>query len=124
MRLRAILAMRCPHCLQGKIFSGFWKMNERCPVCGIRFEREPGYFLMAMFVGYMLALGALAPVALLLYFRDASPRAYIIAIGVTLAVLSPLVFRYARIIWMHIDEVLDPRRPGDDGEDPWKKTFH
>jgi uncharacterized protein (DUF983 family) len=125
MRFRAMLAQRCPHCLEGKVFATFWRMNERCPVCAIRFEREPGYFLMAMFVGYMLGLGALAPVALALYFSQASPQAYIIAFGLTLAVVSPLVFRYARVIWMHIDELLDPRPPGDNSDaDHWKKTFH
>ena len=31
-------------------------MFERCPVCGLKFEREQGYFLGAMYVSYALAI--------------------------------------------------------------------
>ena len=41
---------------RSSIFTGFPKMHERCPTCGLKFEREPGYFLGAMYVSYGLAL--------------------------------------------------------------------
>ena len=31
-------------------------MHERCPVCGLKFEREPGYFLGAMYFSYLLSI--------------------------------------------------------------------
>ena len=31
-------------------------MRERCPVCSLKFEREEGYFLGAMYISYSLAL--------------------------------------------------------------------
>jgi len=31
-------------------------MNDRCPACGLRFNREPGYFLGAMYISYGMAL--------------------------------------------------------------------
>ena len=45
-----ILYQRCPRCRSGSIFRtsifrGFPRMNERCPVCNLKFEREQGYFL-------------------------------------------------------------------------------
>jgi uncharacterized protein (DUF983 family) len=43
-RLKAILAQRCPRCRQGKVFRGQLAMEERCPVCGFVYRREPGYF--------------------------------------------------------------------------------
>ena len=38
-------------------------MHERCPVCDLKFEREAGYFLGAMYVSYGLALVIIALIA-------------------------------------------------------------
>ncbi len=35
------LRNRCPHCGEGRMFSG-WKDLERCSVCGLVFARNPG----------------------------------------------------------------------------------
>jgi uncharacterized protein (DUF983 family) len=32
---------RCPHCGQGELFTG-WRHLERCRVCGLVYERNPG----------------------------------------------------------------------------------
>ena len=109
MRLAALLKQRCPHCLQGRVFISTWKMNETCPYCGIKFEREDGYFMMSVFIGYVIGAFIALPICLALYFLDAPFAWYFIfTIGIFL-LLIPLIFRYARLIWMHIDEVLDPR---------------
>ena len=51
-RFQAILRQKCPVCLQGNDHRSGITMNEVCPVCGLRFEREQGYFLAAMYVAY------------------------------------------------------------------------
>lgn len=109
MRLLALLQQRCPHCLRGKVFTSTWQMNETCPVCHIKFEREDGYFMMSVFIGYAIGATIALPICLVLYWLDA-PFAYyfIFTIG-TFLLLLPLIFRYARLIWLHIDELLDPR---------------
>ena len=56
MNLKSILQGKCPHCHKAHIFKTFWRMNETCPHCQIRFQRESGYFSMSIFVGYILAL--------------------------------------------------------------------
>ena len=33
---------RCPHCGRGPIFSGWSHHLERCDVCGLVYERNPG----------------------------------------------------------------------------------
>ncbi len=109
MRLTAILKLRCPHCLQGAVFYRLWRMHPHCPVCGILYEREEGYFLMAIFIGYILGILAVIPVCLGLYLARAPLPAYLIGSGLTLTLLSPLIFRYARVLWLHLDELLDPR---------------
>src|SRR5712671_2207503 len=70
--LAGILQQRCPRCRSGNIFRKslflFPKMHERCPTCDLKFEREPGYFLGAMYVSYALGLVIITLIAALLWF--------------------------------------------------------
>lgn len=108
MRLKALLLLRCPYCLQGPIFARFLQMHETCPVCGIKYEREEGYFMMSIFVGYILGTAAAIPPILLLLWLDASLLWHVVTVSIVLILLSPFIFRYARGIWLHVDELLDP----------------
>ncbi|MCA9929810.1 MAG: DUF983 domain-containing protein [Anaerolineales bacterium] len=113
--MKHITSGKCPHCLEGSIFASAMKMNEHCPVCGIKFEREDGYFLVSIFIGYILSFAILIPEMLLLYWLlNPTTWIYVIVASVTLIVAAPLIFRYGRIIWLHIDELLDPRITEDD----------
>ena len=109
-RLWALLRFRCPHCLEGAVFAGVWQTRQRCPNCGIRFEREDGYFMMSVFIGYVIATALAVPIIVILYLQDASVWAHVGISTALLAILSPLIFRYSRMIWLHLDELLDPRR--------------
>ena len=85
-------------------------MNELCPVCGLRFEREQGYFLVAMYVAYAMAVPILALLTLCLWLithRDVG-ASFLIAVILFLPV-SPVVYRYSRVVWMHLDQLIDPR---------------
>jgi hypothetical protein len=42
-------------------------MHEYCPVCGLKFEREEGYFLGAMYISYGLALFTIVILAVVLW---------------------------------------------------------
>jgi uncharacterized protein (DUF983 family) len=109
-RLIAILAQRCPVCLEGKVFNALLGMNKNCPACGVPFERETGYFLNAMFVAYAIGFFFIIPTAIYLYFLDVSVPVFSVIILVEMVVLWPLIFRYSRVIWLHIDQLIDPRR--------------
>ena len=39
--LRRGLRKRCLHCAEGRLFSG-WSQLERCSICGLVFDRNPG----------------------------------------------------------------------------------
>src|SRR4051812_24822754 len=59
--VEAIWEQRCPRCRDGRIFRaslwrGFLAMHDVCPVCGLKFDREPGYFLGAMYFSYLISL--------------------------------------------------------------------
>ncbi|HUQ39118.1 MAG TPA: DUF983 domain-containing protein, partial [Acidimicrobiales bacterium] len=53
---RALLK-RCPLCGAGELFTGWFRMKDRCPGCGYRFEREEGFFLGAYVINLAIAQG-------------------------------------------------------------------
>jgi uncharacterized protein (DUF983 family) len=89
-------------------------MYPDCPNCGIHYERETGYFLNAMFFAYVIGFLILAPTMLYLYIRGVSTLWFSVIITVETLLLWPWVFRYSRVLWMHVDQLLDPRRPPAD----------
>jgi uncharacterized protein (DUF983 family) len=108
-RLGAIIKQRCPRCFQGQVFAGLFRMHEHCPVCGLAFEREPGYFTGAMYLSYGLGIIATAPVWLLMAFLGAPLGSVLLASGFLLVLGSPWLFRYARVLWLFLDQAFDPR---------------
>lgn len=86
-------------------------MNELCPACGRRFEREPGYFTGAMYASYGLGFLVVAPVWIAMLAAGASVGAIILVAVAILAVSGPLMFRYSRVLWMHFDVYFNG--PGD-----------
>lgn len=90
------------------MWRSFLGMHERCPVCGLVYEREPGYFTGAMVVSYAIAVPTfgIIVVALLLAGIDAPPA---LLVGALLyLVLTPFIFRYSRVVWLHFDWLIDP----------------
>jgi Protein of unknown function (DUF983) len=86
-------------------------MNETCPSCHLKFEREPGYFVGAMYISYALAVPILALLMLVasyLIVPDWALENAAILAGAAFLPFVPLVFRYSRILWMHLNWYLDP----------------
>jgi len=109
-RLAAVAAGRCPRCGGARIFRGRLAMHATCPACGLRFEREPGYFTGAMYVSYILALPVLGICVLAVYLLAPSLSfwASVAAAVVLFLPWVPAIFRYSRIIWIHLDQTIDP----------------
>ena len=78
--LRRGLRKRCPHCGEGRLFSG-WSQLESCSVCGLVFVRNPGDTWVFTIVGDRLPIGAMI---VLIYFGVGRVDR---ALGLTLLVL-------------------------------------
>ena len=78
-------------------------MREACPACGLRYEREQGYFVGAIYVNYALtALVGLGGVLLLDGVVGLS-LVQQLALAVPLMLLAPLLFfRHSRSLWLGI----------------------
>ncbi len=108
--LVALIRQRCPRCREGKMFRGVITMNDPCPVCGLLFQREEGYFLGAMYVSYFLSSGIyLIMHAVWSVLRDDwfSYGTMLRATG-TFLPLVPMIFRYSRVVWIYLDRSICP----------------
>jgi uncharacterized protein (DUF983 family) len=121
----AAVHAQCPKCRKGDMFAnsmyGFssQKMNDTCPHCGYKFEREPGYFYVAMFISYAFIVAEMVTLAVGTFILTGSHNPWIycaILLGVTF-VLSPFNFRYSRVVllyWLTPGLHYDPDRSRDD----------
>ena len=114
--LADIFHQRCPRCRSGKIFRGspfvgFPKMNERCPACQLRFEREAGYFLGAMYISYGLALVIITVLAtgfwLITKWWITDDVIWAVVLFLPLA---PAITYFSRVLWIYFDQTVDPDR--------------
>lgn len=84
-------------------------MHERCPVCDLKFEREEGYFLGAMYISYGLALVIIALLAVSLWVVTGWWITKDTIWAVVLFVpLAPAVTFFSRVLWLYLDWAFDP----------------
>ncbi len=113
--VRHALRMRCAVCGEGRPFSGWFSMAPECSACGYHYKREPGYFVGAMYVSYLMCVPLVMPAVLYCMLTGVPMWAACgTAFGLT-TVLSPLIFRYSRGVWVAWDLVLSPLEPRDFG---------
>lgn len=92
------------------MFKGFLAMHENCPQCGVKFEREPGFFLGSIYINY--GITAVVTSALYMTLMFSKWRSDIEQMGVTVAVailLPILLHRHARSLWAGFDQWRDPQ---------------
>jgi uncharacterized protein (DUF983 family) len=114
--LGSILRQRCPRCRIGgifrdSIFRGFPKMCERCGICDLKFEREPGYFLGAMYFSFALGVLIMAPIAILLWLVTGWWITKVILWATVLFLpFAPTIALFSRVLWIYLDQTIDPER--------------
>jgi uncharacterized protein (DUF983 family) len=109
-KLYSILYSKCPKCHEGDVFESknpyqikqFASMPERCSVCNQQIQPEPGFFFGAMYVSYALAVGLGIVMGTPMLIYEAEMMTVIYAISLALIILSPLNFRWSRMIWMNM----------------------
>lgn len=106
----AALRAKCPRCRRGDMFTtamyGFklQKMNDNCPFCDLKFEREPGYFYVAMFVSYAMTVAEMIIAGVLTYLITGNledPLIYMLGIFPIIVLLSPFNYRYSRVVLLY-----------------------
>ena len=110
-RIYSIAKMKCPKCQEGQFFSHHpydikhaGDLLEHCPSCGMKYEKEPGFYYGAMYVSYALgvALFVTCRTSFNLFFPWIGTAWQIgIIVGVTL-VTAPYLYALSKIIWANL----------------------
>jgi uncharacterized protein (DUF983 family) len=115
------LRKRCPHCGEGRLFSG-WSHLERCSTCGLVFERNPGDTWAFTIIGDRLPVAAI--IALIYFGVVRSHRVLgltmLTAFGVLLVWTAPnrwgvgIALHYlSRVYWPDPADPIPPTRDSD-----------
>jgi uncharacterized protein (DUF983 family) len=114
-----MLHQMCPRCRSARmfrtsIFRGFPKMHQRCPACDLKFEREEGYFLGAMYIGYGLALITIVGLGLILWLATSWSLQKVTVWAILLFLpLAPILTLFSRVLWIYLDWAIDPETSTD-----------
>jgi hypothetical protein len=87
-------------------------MYDDCSVCHLKYEREPGYFLGAMYISYGLALVTIALLSVVVWAVTDwwITRAAIWGMVLFLP-FAPMITLLSRVLWIYLDQSVDPARP-------------
>jgi uncharacterized protein (DUF983 family) len=106
------LRLKCPECGLGSLFTSMFRMREHCPVCGLRFVREQGYFIGAIYLNVIATESLIFGAFLISMLAHAINEKATYAVLITLAVILPVLFsRHARSLWLCFDHLIDPVTP-------------
>jgi uncharacterized protein (DUF983 family) len=113
------LARRCPLCGQGGLFRRWFTIVDRCPRCGLRFERIEGHWLGALgmntTVSFAVVLLAVVVAFVVTYDGGSTALGVAVAVIVGVAIVVPLAFYpVSKTLWSAIDLAMRPLEPEDD----------
>jgi uncharacterized protein (DUF983 family) len=118
--IQAFFAMRCPRCRRGPIYESAFVLHKSCPVCSLVYEREPGYFVGALYVGYTFGILILGTITLAgsWIFPEVDLGWIVLGAVVVFVPFVPATTRYARVLWMYVDRTIWPQSGDSDPSPP------
>lgn len=103
------LRKRCPVCGSGELFTSFFTMRERCPGCGLTFEREEGYWLGAMVVAMTVVIVLFAAVfvgGMLVTWPDVPWNTLLVVTVILNGVVPVLLYPWFKTVWMGLHHAI------------------
>jgi uncharacterized protein (DUF983 family) len=117
-KLYSIVRWKCPRCHEGDLFLNnnpynlkmLDKMPDKCPVCGLDFVREVGFYYGAMMISHGLTtvIAVIVHLTVFHYYGWEIAPHLIFLISIIVG-LFPVVFRTARAIWINIFIKYNPK---------------
>jgi len=109
-KLYSIFNNKCPKCQEGDFFinsSPFKiknniKIYEKCSNCGLKYMIEPSFFYGAMYVSYALTVAFAIAIFVICHLVSLSLITTLIAIVISLVVLTPITMRISRILYINM----------------------
>ena len=110
--LRAGIRLCCPRCAVGKLYVKPFKMYDHCYYCNLKYEREQGYFIGAIYINYAATVAIAVPGFLLLDTFAQMTINQQLLLWIPFAVIFPLAFfHHARSLWLVLDQFFNPSQP-------------
>ena len=96
--------LKCPAWRHEPLFHSFLRMPEKCGKCGYVYEREPGYFIGAIYINMIVTLlTVVLGFYAALWLLDPRLSNQIIFWGLFSVVFPVLFFRTTRGLWVNFD---------------------
>jgi uncharacterized protein (DUF983 family) len=105
---------RCPRCGERPIFRSWLQLQDRCPRCDLRFEKEEGGFLGAMTLTYTLAMVVWLAVLVVVLIETVPkvPVAPLIVASIAIMVAVPsLTYPNMKGAWAAIEYLVARSQP-------------
>jgi ABC-2 type transport system ATP-binding protein len=84
-------------------------MSPQCRTCHLVFEREPGYFLGAIYINYGVTVSVMLAGFFWLEYGVQVPLSYQLVIWSAFGIVFPLLFyRYSKSLWLCLDYLFSP----------------
>ncbi len=116
--LWSMLTMRCPRCRRGDMFkvpnpykslklSSILGMHDKCPVCGQKFDLEPGFWYGTGYVSYALVVVFSIITFIIWVFTigvsvdDNRVFGWLITNAVLIVILQPWLMRFSRAVYLN-----------------------
>jgi uncharacterized protein (DUF983 family) len=88
---------------------GPFVMYSQCPRCALKFEREQGYFVGAIYVNYAVTIAVVLPGFFILEYLTPITLVQQLMVWIPFAIVFPLLFfRHSRSLWMALDYIFNP----------------
>lgn len=108
--MKNVFQEKCPKCNQGLTFKktqSIFKipeMHENCSNCGYHFEREPGYFIGALYISYALAVfqGLIAFLIMYTVFPGLNVVWILTGIFAVIVLFAKKNYKWSRILYIYI----------------------
>ena len=107
------LRRRCPNCGERAIWKSWFNTKDSCPNCAHVFEREEGYWVMAIVVNTALVEAIFAVLfvgVLVATWEDIRWEMLLLVALVTNGTLPFLFFPYSKTLWIALDLRTHPVR--------------
>lgn len=100
------LTHACPRCGCRKTHTKYFSIKPSCPTCGLKFEKEQGYWTGALAINFLLT-GAFVITGIVIGLISTAPDIAvipIISILMPLSIVLPVIFYpFSHTVWMAID---------------------
>lgn len=113
-RISSIIFAKCPSCHKGKVLDGFFSIRPRCQKCNYNFYPEPGFYVGAIAVGFLLAAVTTVPPLIIMKVLDVDVNVMLIFPFIEFIFVGTFLTFYSRIIWLHLQYRLTNRLDGDE----------